>query len=431
LLAGVEWDPRCAAYRAPPWRQREIRGALENLEYQDRVSMPWALPSGKWSAIELRPYQQAALAAWRAAGERGMVALPTGSGKTRVAMTAIAESGAQALCIVPTRVLMHQWRDQLRAHYDGHVGCWGDGEQELAPITVMTSESAYRHMARIGHRYPLLIVDEVHHFGSGLRDEALEMSVAAKRLGLSATIPDQPESLRRLAELVGPVVFSMSVSELAGKYLADYDIVEIPVALEAREQEQYEREMQLFRRGRASLSLSRFTPWKHLVRLMQTTREGRIGMAAWHRARRVVSLARGKRRVLRELMSQERDRRVLVFTAENETAYAIARQELIMPITCDIKRRERDEVLARFRRGELRALVSARVLNEGVDVPDADVAIIMGGSHGEREHVQRVGRLLRPMPGKRAVVYEIVAAGTNETWQARRRRKGLGDRHVA
>jgi superfamily II DNA or RNA helicase len=115
----------------------------------------------------------------------------------------------------------------------------------------------------------------------------------------------------------------------------------------------------------------------------------------------------------------------LVFTADNDTAYAIARAHLVMPLTCDIGRQERDDVLERFRGGELRTLVSARVLNEGLDVPDADVAVIVGGALGEREHVQRVGRLLRPSAGKRAVVYELVARNTLEVGQARRRRRGL------
>ncbi len=122
---------------------------------------------------------------------------------------------------------------------------------------------------------------------------------------------------------------------------------------------------------------------------------------------------------------------MLVFTADNEAAYAIARAHLIMPLTCDIGRPERDDALERFRRGEIRALVSARVLNEGIDVPDADVAVIVGGAFGEREHVQRVGRLLRPSEDKRAVVYELVTRDTIEVGQARRRRKGLVARRSA
>src|SRR5262249_7689719 len=104
---------------------------------------------------------------------------------------------------------------------------------------------------------------------------------------------------------------------------------------------------------------------------------------------------------------------------------ALARQNLIMPITCHIARKERKHVLERFRDGELTALVSARVLNEGIDVPDADVAIVVGGALGEREHVQRIGRLLRPRPDKKAVIYELISRRTMEVRQARRRGAGL------
>jgi superfamily II DNA or RNA helicase len=129
--------------------------------------------------------------------------------------------------------------------------------------------------------------------------------------------------------------------------------------------------------------------------------------------------------MLRSLLERHRAARTLVFTADNDTAYQIARAHLVMPLTCDIGRRERDQALDAFRRGSIRALVSARVLNEGVDVPDADVAIVVGGALGEREHVQRVGRLLRPAEGKRALVYELVTRDTIEVSQARRRRQGL------
>ena len=106
----------------------------------------------------------------------------------------------------------------------------------------------------------------------------------------------------------------------------------------------------------------------------------------------------------------------------------ILRSEDIVRLENLIGRREREEALARFREGSLRALVSARVLNEGMDVPDAAVAIVVGGSQGEREHVQRVGRVLRPLPGKRAVIYELITRRTMEVRQARRRREALAPR---
>jgi superfamily II DNA or RNA helicase len=96
-----------------------------------------------------------------------------------------------------------------------------------------------------------------------------------------------------------------------------------------------------------------------------------------------------------------------------------------MPITADVKRRERDAGLAAFRAGRIRALVSARVLNEGFDVPDAEIGIVVGGAQGVREHVQRIGRVLRPAPGKRALVYELVTRDTAEVGAIQRKRRGL------
>jgi superfamily II DNA or RNA helicase len=129
--------------------------------------------------------------------------------------------------------------------------------------------------------------------------------------------------------------------------------------------------------------------------------------------------------VVGDLLGRHRDARILVFAADNDTAYAVAREHLIQPITCDIPSRERTRALDRFSRGELRSLVSARVLNEGIDVPAADVAIIVGSSQGSREYVQRVGRVLRPAVGKEAVVYELVTRGTFEVRRAGEHRRSL------
>lgn len=84
----------------------------------------------------------------------------------------------------------------------------------------------------------------------------------------------------------------------------------------------------------------------------------------------------------------------VVFTADNDAAYALSRDYLVMPITCEIGRRERDRMFDLFRAGAIRALVSSRVLNEGLDFPEADVAIIVGGNHGERELIYEYERFV-------------------------------------
>ncbi|HMJ12320.1 MAG TPA: helicase-related protein, partial [Polyangiaceae bacterium] len=115
--------------------------------------------------------------------------------------------------------------------------------------------------------------------------------------------------------------------------------------------------------------------------------------------------------------------RALIFTQDNATAYAISRRFLIPVITHQTKISERSEILERFSAGEYRAVVTSKVLNEGVDVPDANVAVVISGSGSVREHVQRLGRILRAREGKRALLYELVSAGTSEKNTSERRRE--------
>lgn len=427
-LPGVSWDSRVSSYRAPASRYRDIRAILEEdgRVYDDLVQRRGVEPAAGWHPIELRPYQQAALTAWELTGGRGVIVLPTGSGKTRVAVAALARLSRSTLCLVPTRVLLWQWVKELERWHQGPVGCFGDGQRRLAPITVCTFESALRHASRFGAEFDAVVVDEAHHFGAAAQDEALEMLTASARLGLTATLPADSPHAARLSELLGPVVYRLGIDDLAGTYLASYDLIALEVHLDPDERRRYEQEVGAFRSF--NRAFRRFAPeatWPELARAASRTVAGRQALAAWRMSQRIQAFPSAKQRHLAELLVRHRDNRVLIFTSNNETAYAVARKHLVMPLTCDIGRPERDAALESFRRGALRALVSSRVLNEGLDVPDADVAIIVGGALGEREHVQRIGRLLRPRPGKRAIVYELVTAGTSEVRLSTQRRRGL------
>ncbi len=424
-LPGAVWDPRIGRYRAPAARHRELREELlhAGVEFADDVHRPQPAP-GHWLEPALRPYQRAAVAAWQRAARRGVVALPTGSGKTRVAVAAIGELGVSTLCLVPTRVLLDPWRRELGRASGQAIGCFGDGQHHLEPITVATLASAERQMPQIGGRFELLVVDEAHH-AAGF-EELFSMCTAASRLGLTATPPRDPDAADRLAELIGPTVYECALGELAGRFLAPLDVRAVELELTPAERARYDREIAAFREvyGRFR-ALHPSGSWADFARAAERSDEGKRALAAWRRARRLLSYSAGKRAALAELLAWHAGAKVLVFTADNEAAYAISRQHLIMPITCDIKRAERERALAAFARGELCALVSSRVLNEGVDVPDAEIGIILGGTLGEREHVQRIGRLLRPGPGKRAIVYELVARDTADARQMRQRRRGL------
>ena len=128
---------------------------------------------------------------------------------------------------------------------------------------------------------------------------------------------------------------------------------------------------------------------------------------------------------LETLLRRHWDDRVIVFAKSVEEVYSLSRRFLIPGVTYETPARERKEILDRFREGRYRAVIASDVLNEGVDVPDAGVAIILAGSASRREYVQRLGRILRPKGGKRAVLYELITAETGEEHTARRRKEGF------
>jgi len=426
-LPGALWDPRIAALRCPARFHQALVADLRQrgVRFADEVACRPATSVMEPASVDLRSYQEAALVAWELAGCRGTAVLPTGSGKTRLAIAAIARMKVPALCLVPTRVLLDQWARTIRELLGFEPGRLGDGEYRVDSVTVATFESAWRHMHRLGNQFGLLVVDEAHHFGTGMRDEALDMCTAPLRLGLTATKP-RGQAAARLDELVGPTIYELRVDDLTGEFLAPFDTVVLHLDLTAEERTEYESLMAVFRD--VMHRFRRFNPgatWDEFAKSAARTDEGRRAIAAWYRARKITAFPRAKRTMVGALLARHRAARTIVFTADNPTAYAISREHLIMPLTCDIKRKERERVLALFKEGKLRALVSAQVLNEGLDVPDAEVGIIVASSKGEREHVQRVGRVLRPRPGKRALVYELVVRSTAEVEQARKRRSAL------
>jgi superfamily II DNA or RNA helicase len=426
-LPGTLWDTRIAALRCPARFHQALVAELRrrDVQFTDDVSETEPAPPSSMPEVSLRPYQEAAFVAWQLAGQRGIAVLPTGSGKTRLAIATMARTNVPTLCLVPTRVLLDQWARAIEEALRFVPGRLGDGEQRIDRITVATFESAWRHMHRLGNQFSLLVVDEAHHFGAGLRDEALDMCTAPLRLGLTATKPRGTVGLR-LDELVGPSVYELRVDELVGEFLAPFDTIVLHLELTPAERKEYEALMVVFRE--VMVRFKRCHPnanWDEFARLVGRTDEGRRALAAWHRSRRITAFPAAKRAMVGELLERHRSSRTILFTADNPTAYAISREHLIMPLTCDISRKEREWALNMFKEGKLHALVSAQVLNEGLDVPDAEVGIVVAGSKGEREHVQRVGRVLRPRPGKRALVYELVVRSTSEVKMARKRRDAL------
>lgn len=424
-IPGVLWDPRTRTWRAAAHRLSSLRKEL------DARGTPIIDPGSQWritptdsARLALREYQKQALAAWTGFERRGVVVLPTGAGKTRVAIAAILETGLPTVILCPTRALAATWVSELERWIGGPIGLVGDGERRIDRITVMTFESAYRHMDTYGDRFGLLVVDEVHHFASGARIEALEASPAIARLGLTATLaPLTSAQEERIAEVVGRVVFELCFSDLVGTHLAPVRVQRVAVRLDSEERASYDAMMGPFREfARSFFAAYPGADYESMTRALSRSPDGRLAIESRAKAAELAAFPRAKRRLTTHLLGAHRVDKSLVFTAFAANAYDVARENLVPVITGETPVAERREILARFAVGRYRSVVSARVLNEGIDVPDARVAIIVAGALGRREHIQRIGRVVRPAEGKQALVYELITADTSDERRARRRR---------
>jgi superfamily II DNA or RNA helicase len=216
---------RCEAYHYPtldPWlRQRGIR---------DSVPRWQPLNLTLTDLREPHDYQVEALQAWQHSGSRGSIVLPTGAGKTFVAIHAIQRMNRATLVVAPTIDLLHQWYARLANAFDTEVGVYYGGEKIVKPLTVTTYHSAGDLMANAGNLFKLIIYDEVHHLPAPSWGETALMSPAPFRLGLTATYPeatsaDSPVPDRRggqgmrfeLDQLIGPIVYEKRIDDLVGK----------------------------------------------------------------------------------------------------------------------------------------------------------------------------------------------------------------------
>jgi len=437
----LKWDPRSRSYRALAFHYPRLLRLLkeEGLQIEDQVLKPLELQLQDQADLKLklklkaplealRPYQREALERWLSGGGQGVVVLPTGAGKTHLALGAIALLGCAAFIVVPTLDLVEQWKRMLARAFPGlPIGELTGERKEVEPLTVATYDSAYIHADSLGNRFPLVVFDEVHHLPAPGYRHIAEFFASPYRLGLTATYEREDQLHEVLPELLGGKVFELGPDELTGTYLAPYILERIYVELTPEEQAAYERAWGTFSRylKRRRLTLRSPRDFEKLVLRSGSDPEAWEAVRARHRAVQIAFNARAKLEELRRLLRRHREGgdRLIIFTRFNELVYRISEEFFIPAITHRTDRAERAQILEGFRRGEYQAIVSSQVLDEGVDVPEANVGIILSGTGSSREFLQRLGRLLRPREGKKAILYEIIARGTGEERTASRRKR--------
>ena len=421
----AKWDDRSRCYRALAYKYRDIVDYLKNsrIDFEDHVQDN-VIPCPYYfdAEIELRDYQAEAVKRWMT-GKRGVIVLPTGAGKTYVALDVIRRLSVSTLIVVPTLALVDQWKEKLILF--GEVGEFTGRRKELKPITVTTYDSAYVNAEFLGDKFLLLVFDEVHHLPAEAYRQIAEMSIAPYRLGLTAVYEREDGLHALLPDLVGGVVYELKPKDLAGKHLANYVVERIKVPLTEKEKELYDLKAKKFKEYIVSrrLKLENVEDFRQLVMMTGLDREAYEALKSWEEARRIAFNSKNKLKVLKELLEKHKGDKIIIFTRYNDLVYSISRIFLIPAITHKTDAKERKYILDGFKKGKFKAIVSSQVLDEGIDVPDANVAIIVSGTGSSREFIQRLGRILRPSKGKdTAILYELISKDTGEVKVSRRRR---------
>ena len=423
------WDDRVERFRILASDYAPLIQTLtqEQTRFEDQAKAYAALELVPRVEMTPYPHQQEALQAWHQSDRRGVVVLPTASGKTYLAQLAMQSTSCACLVVVPTLDLMHQWYAHLTAAFpDVEVGVLGGGSRDRTPLLVSTYDSAAIHAETLGNRYGLVIFDECHHLPSDFNRVIAEYTIAPYRLGLTAT-PERADGRHvDLHTLIGAEIYRRTPEQLSGVALAEHQVVQIKVHLSEEERARYQdliRQRDAFLK-RSNLSLGGLQGWQRFVQLSARSAEGRRAMLAHHEAKGIALGTESKIRVLIDLLAQHYPERTLIFTHDNATVYRISQELLIPAITHQTPVKERHGVLTRFKEGTYKTVVVANVLDEGVDVPDASVAILLAGTGSNRQFIQRLGRVLRrgSSADKQAILYEIVAADTVEERTSKRRR---------
>ena len=388
---------------------------------------PFALPEPVRLDLTPRDYQREAVDAWLRANGRGVVVLPTGAGKTVVAYDAIARLGVRTLVVVPTIDLLRQWRAGLAERLGmppEQVGAIGGGERVTGPLTVITYDSAAMPRRRLDG-YGLLIFDEVHHLPAQTYRAIAAKCAAPWRLGLSATLERSDGLHAELDTLIGALVFERDAETLAAaRHIAAYTERRVFVDLSPEEELRYETLMAEWRwylatrRGELGAGPGMFAA---LIRRSGFDADARRALRAHHEARLVAMNAGAKIGTIERLLHTHQNEKAIIFSEYVDMVERISTALLLPAITYRTPPAERRAILDAFRSGAITKLVTGRVLNEGVDVPDASLAIVASGSSSVREYVQRLGRVIRPKQ-REALLYELVSRRTTERNAARRRR---------
>ncbi|MHA1616960.1 MAG: DEAD/DEAH box helicase [Candidatus Njordarchaeales archaeon] len=417
---------RCVLLPAAYWKILEKFPSAKKINFQPNFTLSQALRE----KIKLRKYQQEILQQLKENNYRGVIVLPTGSGKTFLAIATIRELYMKTLIVVPTIDLMKQWKNRIREllGFSG-VGLYGGGQKSIQEITIATYNSArkYEFLRRSIDFFGLVIFDEVHHLPAKTFRVIAQHLLAPHRIGLTATLPKDREHLQFFEKFVGPIIRGPSLDNLiAREILSDFSIKTIEVRLSPSTRERYRELITRYVDYIRSFTNEK-EPKKAFSALIRKARRDLSALEALltlKKARELALFPREKILVLNTLLRKHKQDKILIFTRSTSMANTISYLFGIPKIIHKTPPEVRYKLLEMLKNGKISKIVSSKVLEEGIDLPDVSIIIIVSGTSSDKEFIQRIGRALRYRVNKRALIYELI---TNLKYEKKisRKRKNI------
>jgi len=346
---------------------------------------------------ELRPYQHEWVESFL---ERrsGVLVGPPGSGKTVAAMGILSRIEGETLILVPGRELATQWREELLAQTtltDDQIGEYHGGQKQVRPVTIATYQTAgmdrHRHIFD-DREWGLIVYDEVHHVPSDVFRRSTDLQ-SRHRLGLSATPLREDDREEEIFTLIGPPIGTDWDALFDAGFVAE-PTVEI-----------------------------RYLPWAD-----ETARNEYVS-AQGHERRQLAATNPAKIEEARQLLRQHEGQQALVFVDYLDQGRELAAALEAPFVSGETRHARRSELFEAFRSGQRDTLIVSRVGDEGIDLPNAEIAVVASGLGGSRrQSSQRAGRTMRP--DGRAKMYVLATRGSREEDFARQRIRHLAEKGV-
>lgn len=411
----------------------EIEGDANILEYCE--------------GLNFYEWQQRALESWQRNGFQGIVEAVTGGGKTRVALGAIQSHlflGWKVLVLVPTIELMNQWNSVLlnqlktKVSLNFEIGLCGGGNKstlEDCDILISLIHSAVQNggnLLPLGEK-GLLIADECHRYASDSWRIALDSNFE-RRLGLTATYEREDGKIGVLDSYFSDVCYQLDYDEAIEEgVIADFNVAFLGLDLCTHEKKAFDEADRRCRILKNKL-INEFglleEPYAAFMSMVNHIGEGGFGEASGlarsyrasvNKRKNILANAEQKYQSVDYLLDPIMNAgRTIIFTQTKSGARRVC-DELennrlrVGLLDSDLKREDRSEVLEGFRAGRYDVIVAPKLLDEGIDVPEADLGIVISASRTKRQMIQRMGRVIRKKnDGRQAKFIIMYIKGTSE-----------------